>query len=396
MLREFVRLRELLSSGELTSELPEVETDYNFRYSGMADIGNILIIETSSVGEVVLTTPALKALRRAYPESSLNMLVIPETKDILIRNHNVDNIICYDKKRTHRNWWKFLRFAAFLRKKKFDMVLLFHRSFRSALLAFLSGARIRVGCSAQGRSFLLTRKVPDRNNIYQHEVERNIDVVENLGIDVYNRELEMPLSGQAENYITEFWKTAGIGPEEMVIGINPGAGWPTKRWMKEKFARLSDALINKYGCRIILLWGPGERKLVQEIAGLMNREPIIACRTDLQQLGALLKRCTAFITNDSGPMHIAMAVKTPTVAIMGPTSPERWGPYGRNFEVVQKDLPCVPCFRKHCESMACMKLISCCEIMQALARLNLKKAPRYPDPEEHGPGVEIGYQELLE
>jgi len=382
-----IKLKSLLKSKQkFTKGISEVEsplnlTEFVYHHHGFAEFSKlkkILVIETSTVGEVVLITPVLSALRATFPQAKISVMIIPATRGVLCADKNVDEIVVYDKKNKHKSWKNFLKLIKEIRSRKFDIAILLHRSFRSALIAWLSGIPLIIGCPTEFRGLFLTHKVPVKDNLFQHELEKNLDVIKIMGIDIGNPEAHFFIDDEAMDWALKTLQSIGIfsGSSKMVI-INPGAGWETKRWAYENFAITADALKRKFGFNILLTWGPSEYELAKKVATMMKEKAFIAPFTDLQKLAALLSYSQFVITNDTGPMHIAAALQIPVIAIMGPTSKQRWGPYSENFIVVKKDFECTPCFKKKCHSMKCMKSIKPLDVLQAVDKLLMVKKCGY-------------------
>jgi ADP-heptose:LPS heptosyltransferase len=171
----------------------------------------------------------------------------------------------------------------------------------------------------------------------------------------------------------------GIGPEDRKVILNAPARWPSKSWPKESFAELGDQLASRIGAKIILTGGRADRSLVEEIASQMRTRPLVAAgRTTLKELCALFRKVDLVITCDSGPMHIAAALGTRTVALFGPTDPRRTGPYGMGHRVLQKQMDCVPCFKRRCPDNRCLKEITVEEVGEAAAEILRVPSPSRP------------------
>lgn len=309
----------------------------------MKGVENILVVQTAFIGDVILTTPLIRALKEGFPRALLSVLVIPATAEVLEGNPRIDEIIVYDKRGKERGAIDFLKLMARLRRQRFDLAIIPHRSLRSALLAYLARIPERVGFDTSAGSLLLTEKVAYRKGV--HEVERNLDLARHLGLEVAGSVLEVfPGSGDHE-FASRFLEQRGVCANDLLIGMSPGSVWATKRWLPERFARVADWLQEENGARVILFGGEGDRKLCQRIRGMMAEKPIIAAGlTSLRQSAALMARCRVFLSNDSAPVHLAVAMGVPVVAIFGATVPAfGFGPYGDGHVVIEKDLDCRPC-----------------------------------------------------
>lgn len=337
---------------------------------------NILVVETSSVGEVVLITPAISALRAAYPKARITALVIPSTKSVIQGNPFIDEIICYDKSGLHRGLLRAVLFGMSLKKYKFDLVLLFHRSFRSAVISYFTNACDRVGVSFEARGFLVNNIVPNRGNDYQHEIDRNMDVIREIGIDPKGTKLYFHIPEQAIDFSVSWMKNRGVEKNDRLAALYPGAGWNSKRWPIENFCQLGRQLLENGFDWVLVFWGPNEFDLAKKVVSGIGDRALLAPETDLKQLGAFMLCSNVLIANDTGPMHIGAAIGIPQVVIMGPTRPERWGPVTQPSIVLVNPVECGPCNKRNCSHLTCLKSISpeqCLNAVQKLLKIFLKK-----------------------
>ncbi|MCK5572607.1 MAG: glycosyltransferase family 9 protein, partial [Bacteroidetes bacterium] len=218
---------------------------------------------------------------------------------------------------------------------------------RSALVTRLSGARYRVGYRFRGRSYAYNIRVTPRGDVV-HNTQFNLDALEAVGLPIVDREVPFFCPLEDEQIVAEFL-SGGVAPGRLLVGMNIGAGHYVRRWGLDRFAHLADRLIERYGAEVVLPWGPGERDDVQSVQSMMKHRAFIPPPATLLQLGALLKRCTFVVSNDTGPMHIAAAVGTPVLGIHGPTNPVLQGAYGSQHMVVQKEgLECLGCNLTKC------------------------------------------------
>jgi lipopolysaccharide heptosyltransferase I len=326
------------------------------------DFKRILIVKLSSIGDVVHTLPVLSALRKKYPESYIAWVVKKKAADIIIDHPHLNEIILYEGIR---------KTAQRLRSLKFDLVIDLQGLFRSGLLTFLSGSKTRLGFSrANSRElsylFLNQRVTPGEED--RHVIDKNLSLLRPLGIDTKEKEFIIPVFNENREYIAHFLKGEGIVPSDSLVALNPGASWPSKLWPEEKWAELADCLIEKLRTKIIFLWGPGEKEVVDRIVAKMKNKPIISCKTNLKELTCLISECKLFVGGETGPLHIACALNIPSVALIGPTDSIRNGPYGEGHMVIEKDLPCRGCWRHECKRLDCMRLITVDEVFSAIER----------------------------
>lgn len=348
------------------------------------DVKNVLIVQTAFIGDLVLATPLIRVVKLGFPEARLSVLVTPATAEVLKGNPRVDQIMIYDKKGREKGIISFLKLVFKIRRQEFDLAVVPHRSLRSALLVYLAGIPTRVGFHNSAGCFLFTKKVVYRKDI--HEVERNLDLARYLGLVVSGSIPEVFPGPRDYNFASCLLERYGIGDHDLLVGIGPGSAWPTKCWLPEGFAQVANRLQREAGAQVILFGGQEDRELCYRIGEMMAQKPIItAGEVSLLQSAALMSRCRVLLSNDSAPVHLAVAMKVPVVAIFGPTVPSfGFGPYGDGHAVVQKDLGCRPCggHGGHiCPrgTFECMKGIEVDEVYQAvLNRLRVEGVKRSP------------------
>jgi len=303
----------------------------------------ILVIQTAFLGDAVLTTPLLGALRTQFPHSRITVLCTPEIKDVFERHPAVSEILLFDKRGKERSLFSRWALARRLKTMRFDLAIVPHRSFTSALLAWLAQIPRRIGFSASQGRWLLTDVVPFQWGV--HDVERNLALLNVFGVQNPGAELWLKPNPDAAERVTRRLQASGVGPADKLVGINPGSVWATKRWLPEGFAAVADRLLRESGVKVIFVGGSKDLDTMQKILPLMKEKPVHwVGETTLQELIAVIARCQVFLTNDSGPLHIAVASQVPTVAIFGPTTKELgFFPYGSGHQVIEKDLACRPC-----------------------------------------------------
>jgi heptosyltransferase III len=305
-------------------------------------IRRILVIKLRAVGDVVLSTVVLRNLRVAFPSARLDVLTEKGSASVVQGNPDVDGTIVFD-----RATMSGVRLIHEVRSSKYDLVLDLFGNPRTALATRMSGAHYRVGFRFRGRTYAYNLVVEPRGGEV-HNTQFNLDLLEALGVPITDRSLRFPVSTEDRLYVDAFLDKAGLGSIPLVA-LCLGGGWYTKRWGIDHFALLGDRLAEKHGLGVVIPWGPGEEAEVELLRTKMKFEPFVPPPTSLPQLGALLDRCRLAVCNDSGPMHIAAAMKTPVVAIFGPTRPELQGPYGTASIVVRREgLDCLGCNLTKC------------------------------------------------
>ena len=273
-----------------------------------------------------------------------------------------------------------MRLARRIKAHNFDLAILPHRSFKSSLLAFLAKIPRRVGFNKSEGNVLLTDKIPYRRGPNVHDIERNLDLLKTLKPADRKVEFTLKPGKAAVNYSLGMMDKYEIKASDLVIGLNPGSVWPTKRYPAEKYAALADRLIKELGAKVIIIGGAADVEAAEKVIQAMRENAVnLAGQTSLKQLIALTKRFNLLVTNDSGAMHIAVAQDVPVVAVFGPTTRDLgFYPYGKKDIVVEKDLPCRPCgrhggYKCRRNNFACMKLITVSDVFNAVKeRLGMK------------------------
>ena len=331
----------------------------------------ILIVNVNWRGDVLFSTPFIRAIREKFPDSFIASLLLPRCAPILENNPNLNEIIIFDEKGKHKGLLGKLRLIRLLRSKEFDTAYLLHRSFTRTLICYLAGIPQRIGYYTRKRAALLTKSIPQP--IEQlHKVEYFLNIARAQGVEAENKDYEFFPSRQDQAYIEKLFQENGLKDDDFLAVINPGGNWDLKRWPKENFACVADRLIKEYRAKVIVTGAKEDVALAHDIAALMERRPIIFCgKTTLGQLAALMGKVSLVISNDSGPMHIALSQKVPVICLFGPTSPRITGPYGKgNYTVIQKDLSCqTPCYQLDCSDNRCMKAITVENVFEAVRKL---------------------------
>ncbi|UCB57436.1 MAG: lipopolysaccharide heptosyltransferase II [Candidatus Omnitrophota bacterium] len=332
----------------------------------------ILIVNLNWRGDVLFSTPFIRALREAYPESFLATLLVRRCAPIVENSPHLDEVIIFDEDKNHKGLMGKLRLIRLLRAKHFDTVFLLHRSFTRTLICWLSGIPERIGYYTKKRARLLTKSImPSKDE--PHRIEYFLDIARSCGIKAENSGYDFFVSREDKDYIKELLHEEKLLKEsDFLVVINPGGNWDLKRWPKENFSQLADRLIKECDAKVIITGAQDDLKLAQDIKAGMKNSPLILCgRTSLGQLAALMARVNLVISNDSGPMHIALSQKANVVCLFGPTSSKITGPCGNgNYTVLQKDIGCqVPCYELNCPDNRCMKAIGVDEVFQAVEKI---------------------------
>ncbi len=337
---------------------------------------NILLIRLSSLGDIVLTSPAIRAVRQHFPEAHISMLVGKQFADLLTANPHLDEVITFDRKAGNKDTGQMRRVIRLLRERRFDLVIDFQRKFRTSLLGYLSGAKCRVGYH-QPNGMLCTVRVPDRSNRAVRAgrmssapaIDRYFALLHPIGVEATDKTLELFIKDEDRAFSHEIMATKGIAADRPKVGLFPGAAWKLREWMPDRFAAIGDRAAQQFDAQVLLFGGPHEGELVQQVGDLMTTAAIpLAGTLGLRQLAALIERCDLFVTNDTGPMHIAAAMQTPTVALFGPGDHIRFQPLDPIHTTIRHHVPCNPCkqFTNKCKNNICMKLITVDEVWETV------------------------------
>ena len=291
-------------------------------------IHRILIIRLAPLGETVLTTPVIRALRQHFRDAYIAYMVAPTREDLVSANPHLNEVLTYQTSMP--------KLIYQMARRKFQMAVVLQPTFRLVLHAFLARIPFRVGFETNtGGKKLLNLAVS--NNTAQHETQRYLDVVRALGVEVIESEPEVFVDSASIAWVNNFLQSQRLNNNKRIIGLNPGAATAYRRWHAANFAALGDQLHATYGAHIIITTGPQEGELAAQVSELMAHSPVIVNQATPMQLAALLQRCNLYISNDTGPMHLSTAVKTPTVALFGASNLIQWSPPWDKHAVVARE-----------------------------------------------------------
>ncbi len=355
---------------------------------------SILLIRPDHLGDLIFTTPALRVLREAFPLARITYLVGPWSEAVVTSNPCLDEVMLCPfpgfnrrpKRSVIEPYAVLGRYARVLREKKFDLaVILRFDHWWGALLTYLARIPRRVGYDIAEVKPFLTEAIPYIPG--RHEVEQNLSLVEAVAGQRPLQKaaprpwsglpLEFPLSAQDREFASRYLAEQGVRDDDLLVCIHPGAGAPVKLWRSERWAQVADDLAKRYGAKVILTGSAGEMPLVRAIAERMTSRPLVAAgQTTLGQLAALMARCRLVLGVDSGPLHLAVAVGTPTVHLYGPVDSRTFGPWGdpARHIVLTSELNCIPCHRldyrtDELENHRCLWAIREAQVSEAAGRL---------------------------
>jgi len=337
-------------------------------------VKNALLIKLRHIGDVLLSAPTFKALKEAYPGVRTTALVLSGTEDMLTLNPDVDEVITIDR---GAGLTGSLRLLRRLRERRFDLAVNMTEGDRGALLAYLSGAKFRIGVHPMGKGFFGKRLLFNElvKPVYdgRHRVEMDLELLEPLDIARTSPRLEIYTSEDDREFVTNLLAAGGIGPDYRYAVVHPTSRWMFKCWREEAMAEVID-YIDSLGMKVVLTSGPDikEREMVGRILGMTSCEPIdLSGRLTLKRLAALMQMSELFFGVDTAPMHIAAAAGTRVVALFGPSDYRVWGPYTDRKRVIVKtdSFDCIPCRKDGCDGTKksrCLDAITTEEAVSAI------------------------------
>jgi 3-deoxy-D-manno-octulosonic-acid transferase/heptosyltransferase-1 len=346
---------------------------------------NILIVKMSAVGDVIHTLPALNALRKHYPDAHIAWLVEEASADLVAGHRAVNRVLVSGRKR----WIKELlgsgnraglreayRFIGELRDTSYDLILDFQGLLKSSVLIALCRGKRKVGFGkgmehAEQSYRFLNERVP-AVSMEHHALLRGLLLLEALGIPSPEIVYDLPVKDRHRNAVRDLLGGQGVTRDKALVAIHPMAKWDTKLWDNTKFAGLADRLMEEYEARIVFTGSLTDRGVIEDIVSRMKgRASNLAGETSLLTLAALYEEAAFVVSPDTGPMHLAAAVGTPVVALFGPTAPWRTGPFGAGHRIIRAELECSPCFKRQCDTKACMERIFVEDVMDAIRNKGL-------------------------
>ncbi|MGH7260650.1 MAG: lipopolysaccharide heptosyltransferase II [Nitrospiraceae bacterium] len=332
----------------------------------------VLVRVPNWIGDAVMCEPALSALRTLFPQAELTMLAKPAIAELLTGHPAVSHILIYEDRGRHAGLTGKWRLAQTLRRLRFDLAILFQNAFEAALLAFLAGIPRRYGYATDGRRLLLSDPVPrPGRTALPHQVQYYLDMLRPLGWEGNASTPRLLLSLEEQQAMANRLVESGIGGSDLLIGLNPGSTYGgAKRWLPERFAETADRLAAQYGAKLLIVGAHGEETLGCAIAGRIKATTVVLSgRTSIRELMAAVKRCAVFVTNDTGPMHIAAAFGVPLVAVFGPTDWRTTAPFGTGHALVRQPVDCAPCLLRECPiDHRCMTRVTTDQVYEAAVK----------------------------
>lgn len=332
----------------------------------------ILFVRTDRIGDVLVSTPAVRALRKAHPEAWIAMMVAPAAAGAVECNPDINEVLVYDKR---AKWHRQFQFWRMLRSRRFDAAVIAHCTNPVNWLVYLAGIPERIGY-ARRAGYLLT--TPLRNvkvSGAKHEADYTLELVGLLGAKSAGRKPVMAFDAKDKEFAETMLRKMGIRSGKPLVAVHAGSSSPSKRWPKEHWEGLLAKLVPHKDMQVILVGGTNEMELSQSIIPQGAEERIVDFTglLNLRELAAVLTRCALLVSADSGPVHVAVAAGTPNVTIFGRNrpglGPKSWGPLGARDRVLQKDVGCTTCLADDCIiDFKCLTELKSEEVYQAVLK----------------------------
>ena len=340
-------------------------------------IKNVLVVKLSAIGDVIHALPVSYAIKESFPEAKVTWVVEPPAYDLLTNNPYIDHILLFEKKKfkTIGGLLKNLPgISAELKKIKYDVALDLQGLGKSAVITYLSGAPVKLGCcNMREFSHLVSKPVCGRNQ-NGHIVERYLDVVRELGCKVEKVVFPVAITEKEADIANKLMVQAGMNMKNPYVVLAVGANWPNKRWPTNLYAELVDILYAKDIIPVVIGGGVVDARLVAEINEQAEIPPVdLVGKTTLKELAYIIQNAKAIVGGDTGPMHLAAGLGKTVVALMGPTDANRNGPYGQPENVIEISRDCKHCWKRECKlSLDCLadiKVQTVVEKLQAILSL---------------------------
>jgi len=342
---------------------------------------SILVVLTAGIGDLILASKSIRAIRNGFPDAEIHLLTNTEAAPIAQNYNYLDHVWGFPIRKMRKSKWyifDIMKLMLQLRKIKFAMAVnLFEvgswlGAIKMGFIFLLLTAKAKIGHKNKGFGLFLTERVPPEKFQSRHRVDAMMDIAllaggmpDKMGIDVF-------WDKRCEKKWDYLFEETSPRLNEIIIGINPGGDWQSKRWSTDNFAVIADKIIEEFSSKIILLGGPGEEDIGREIQQKMKNDAVnLSGKLELNDLAYIISRFDLLITNDSGPMHIGTATKTPLVAIFGPGDPALVRPYTyqKLYRLIYKGLDCQPCTNKKCARPICLNLITADEVYETCVEL---------------------------
>jgi lipopolysaccharide heptosyltransferase I len=332
----------------------------------MSGLSSILIIRLSSLGDVLMTIPAVKGIRNKFPGAHISWLAEGPVSEFLACQDFIDEVIIFPRSNAvkalktgnvSRAGKALAPFLQNIRKRKYDLVVDFHGIAKSALFAMVARGTKKIGFGdmfAKEKSHFFYHDKINGSDKRMHKVERNMLLASHLGYAGPVPRTVLKTSDDATAYINNFLRETGNAPPAFAVNPFSSKGTDFKRWPMERYAELIARIYHELHKQTVILWGPGEEEAARQLKEMSGDGAYLACPTNIPQLFALLGKVRTYIGGDTGVMHLAAAAGTQVIAIFGPTDFKINGPYGKEHAILREDVPCSPCKKRDCSDRRCL------------------------------------------
>ncbi len=340
----------------------------------MAEPNRILVTRNDKLGDVIVSTPVFLSLRQSFPNAHIAALVSLAGFEVLKDNPHLNEVLVDDTQGEHQGRRGFKQLVAEVKQRNFDSAIILFSDWRMGQLCMMAGIPKRICPASKLAQLLYTKRIRQRRSkSIKHEADYNLELAAELGASII-RKTELWTPDFVKQRAQQFFDKLDIDPKAPIIGIHPGGGGSSRNWSIKRYAELGNELIDKLGATIFVTNGPGEEELVTQLADSLKTPAYrYPNHYGVQFLAELIKRFNICVSANTGPMHIAAAVGTPTVSLFSPlivTRPQRWGPIGNKHVVLSPKLPeCKNCRPKHCGHADCLELIPISEVLAAINKL---------------------------
>jgi len=330
------------------------------------DMKKVLFFKPGAIGDLLHTLPALKALKRKFPAAQVTVVVSPGLESLIQGTPLADRVLVFDKTKFKKSPLDFIKFGSGLRTERYDLFVDMQPSLRSLLLRKLSNSKVQL---------VYRKQVKGRTGDHRiHAAQNFMETLGPLGINEPVEDIELPLAPDAVMAVEQLFSERNIDLSRPLIALNcsVGAARPARNWIPERFTILADRIIDELGATVVFVGGKEDQDLVKRVMGTMKTKAVsFAGELSLELSAALLSKCRCLVSSDTGPLHLATAVKIPVIGLFGSTDPQRTGPIGKGHQVLSKSLPCVPCEEKRCPlgTLECMAAISVDDVFAAVSQM---------------------------
>lgn len=341
---------------------------------------NIVILRTDRIGEVLLSSSAVDAIKDRHPDARVSFVTSGYSKSLLEGRSDIERVLTAETMTGGRWFLKAVSLSRELRAGRYDTAIVLNPHKMLHLACFLAGIPRRIGYDRKWGFLLTDRFRDDRDRGDRHEVECTMDLLQRAGMDIGRPRLTLEIDKSAGKKIEKLLADKGVAPGRFLVAVHPGSSNPAKIWPGQNYSEIIRRMKESLGCDVAVLGSKEEKDLAGKIVREAGVEVIdLAGELDLKELAAFLKRAALFVGNDTGPMHMAAALKVPVIAIFGRNipgvSPVRWRPWGAGHVVFHEDPGCDPCYDTECPNdFRCLRAVTTDAVFKAIEEILASKS----------------------